>query len=60
MKTFTLELSPVSVEIEAAEGLSDIEALKLAEQEVIKKLSKKFPYKKYGVVGGTLLLMRML
>jgi hypothetical protein len=55
-KTFTLELSPVSVEIDVAEGLSD----KVAEKEVIKKLSKKFPYKKYGVVGGTLLLMRML
>lgn len=54
-QTITFELSPISVEIEVDETLSQEEMRKIGEEAVIQKLSEKFPYYKWSHVEGTVM-----
>ncbi|WP_190284977.1 hypothetical protein [Bacillus sp. S3] len=56
IKTFTFELPSILVTIDIPEGLSDKEIQALAENEVVKQISKKFPKGyRYGVTEGTVI-----
>lgn len=51
-KTITFQLSPISVVVNITGELSDKEIAELGKKEVIKQLSKKFPFYEYSVVNG--------
>lgn len=51
-KTITFQLSPISVVVNVPDDLTDKEMAELGKREVIKQMSKKFPFFEYSVVDG--------
>jgi hypothetical protein len=59
-KTVSLEMKSLQVVVNAPEGVSDKEILKLAEVEAIKQLQSKFPAYSYLISsGGSVRKMRI-
>jgi hypothetical protein len=54
-KTLTFELPLISVEVEAKEGMSQVELRELGEKEVIKQLTKKFKLKGWSIAEGAVI-----
>lgn len=54
-KTITFELEAITVEVNVPQGASKEETLNLGKKALIKQISTKFPYYKYGITEGTVI-----
>ncbi|MEK3992743.1 hypothetical protein [Robertmurraya sp. FSL R5-0851] len=54
-KTLTFNLAPISVEIDAPEGMSEKELRELGEKEMIKQFAKKYKINSWSLSEGSIL-----